>query len=172
MADNTQNVIGPIQILVIGFKPDFKFTGTILEEFQKLEENKTIRVLDLLFVKKDEDNSGLIALDWQGEELGGIVGTLLGFDFDEYEAQTTEKNFLENNSLGITREDIEKLGESLEPGAAAGFLLIEHVWARGLKAKIRDAGGIPIAEGFLTPETIKMISPEIAAITKDLNESS
>ena len=33
------------------------------------------------------------------------------------------------------------MGASLAPGGSAGLLLIEHVWARGLKRAVRDAGG-------------------------------
>jgi hypothetical protein len=43
-----------------------------------------MRVLDLLFVLKDPEGRGdLAVLDHQGENLGAIVGALLGFDFGE-----------------------------------------------------------------------------------------
>jgi hypothetical protein len=36
---------------------------------------------------------------------------------------------------------IQEIAASLVPGSSAGFLLVEHVWARDLKRAIRDAGG-------------------------------
>jgi hypothetical protein len=44
--------------------------------------------------------------------------------------------------------------------------LIEHVWARGLKRAIRDAGGRNLGGSFLTPETVAAIEPKLAAISQ------
>ena len=54
------------------------------------------------------------------------------------------------------------------PARSAGFLLIEQVWARDLKRAIRDAVGIPWGEGFLTPETVRAVEPELAAMAEAL----
>ena len=56
-------------------------------------------------------------------------------------------------------------GRGLGPGEAAGLLLIEHVWARDLKRAFRDAGGRMLGEGFLTPETIRAVEPQLAAMS-------
>ena len=41
--------IGPVQLLVLGFdKPDFK--GEIIDEFERLRESDTVRVIDALVV--------------------------------------------------------------------------------------------------------------------------
>ena len=47
-------------------------------ELERLESHETIRILDLLFVGKDAETGDLLALDYQGEDLGAIVGALLG----------------------------------------------------------------------------------------------
>jgi hypothetical protein len=62
------------------------------------------------------------------------------------------------------------MAASLDPGSSAGFVLIEHVWARELKRAIRDAGGFPIGEGFLTPETIAAVAAELVAMAEALEE--
>jgi hypothetical protein len=59
-----------------------------------------------------------------------------------------------------------EMGASLPPGGSAGLVLIEHVWARGLKRAIRDAGGNSLGESFLTPETVAAIEPKLAAISR------
>ena len=38
------------------------------------------------------------------------------------------------------------------------------MWARDLKRAVRDAGGVPIGEGFLTPELVRSVEPELAAM--------
>ncbi len=47
--------IGPVQAVVLGFPPDAKFTGAVMEELDRLQGRGVIRVLDLLFVHKGED---------------------------------------------------------------------------------------------------------------------
>jgi hypothetical protein len=49
-------------------------------------------------------------------------------------------------------------------------VLIEHVWARDLKRAIRDAGGFPLGEGFLTPEAIAAVAVELVAMSEALEE--
>ena len=62
------------------------------------------------------------------------------------------------------------MAASLHPGDSAGFVLIEHVWARDLKGAIRDAGGFPLGEGFLTPEALAAVGAELVAISEAIEE--
>ena len=164
--------IGPVQLLAIGFGPEAKFEGRIMDELAKLERQETIRILDLLFVQKDAATGDLLALDYQGEELGAIVGALLGFEFegDEQPAGSTEEEKVESHAFGLSRQEIEDMADSLEPGSSAGFLLVEHVWARDLKRAIRETGGYPLGEGFLTPEAVAEVAVELVAMAEALEE--
>jgi hypothetical protein len=160
--------IGPVQLVAIGFGPDAKFEGRIMEELSKLEQSGTIRILDLLFVQKDVDSGDLIALDYQGEDLGAIIGALLGFDFEGEAA--AEPAAQESHAFGLSSEQIESMGASLEPGHSAGVLLVEHIWARDFKQAVRDAGGVPLGEGFLTPEAIAKVAGELVAMAEALDQ--
>lgn len=164
----TETKIGPVQLVAVGFGPGAAFEGRVLEELERLEQAGTVRLLDLLFVARDTEGGDLVALGYQGESLGGIVGALLGFDFDGVEraAGTAPRD---GQPFGLGREQVLALAEALEPGQAAGFMLFEHVWARELKRAIRDAGGVPIAEGFLTPELIAAVAPELTAMAAELD---
>ena len=62
------------------------------------------------------------------------------------------------------------MAASLRPGSSAGFVLIEHVWARDLKGAIRDAVGFPLGEGFLTPEAIAEVAIELVAMSEAIEE--
>ncbi len=66
--------IGPVQLVAIGFGPDAAFEGRIMEEVAKLEEERTVRILDLLFLLHDAESEELVVLDHQGEDLGAILG--------------------------------------------------------------------------------------------------
>jgi hypothetical protein len=165
--------IGPVQLMAIGFGPGAKFEGRIMDELSKLENQKTIRILDLLFVHKDAETGDLLALDYQGEELGAIVGALLGFEFEDDEqpnGSTGEEERVESHAFGLSLREIEGMAASLEPGSSAGFLLVEHVWARDLKRAIRQTGGVPIGEGFLTPEAVAEVAAELMALSEILDE--
>jgi uncharacterized membrane protein len=160
--------IGPVQLLAIGFDEDARFEGRIMDELANLERHETIRILDLLFVGKDAETGDLLALDYQGEELGAIVGALLGFDFEGEEP--SEVSAFEGHAFGLSQSEIQGIAASLEPGTSAGFVLIEHVWARDLKRAIRDAGGFPLGEGFLTPETLAEVATDLIAMSEALKE--
>jgi uncharacterized membrane protein len=164
--------IGPVQLVAIGFSPDANFEGRIIDELERLERHETIRILDLLFVGKHPETGDLLALDYQGEELGAIVGALLGFEFEdngEPQAESSEGT-QEEHAFGLSKGEIEEIAASLRPGSSAGFVLIEHVWARDLKRAIRDAGGYPLGEGFLTPEALAEVGAELAAISEAIEE--
>ena len=44
--------------------------------------------------------------------------------------------------------------------------------ARDLKRAVRGAGGIPLGEGFLTPELVASVEPELAVVTQALDEKA
>jgi hypothetical protein len=154
--------IGPVQLLNIGFEPGANFEGRIADELARLESDRTIRVLDLLFIGRDTDSNEIVVLEHQEESMGAIVGALLGLQLDGEQEQ--------EHSFGFSEGEIEQMGAGLEPGGAAGLMLIEHVWARDLKRAVRDAGGRMLSQDFLTPETVAAAEPELAAMSAAIEE--
>jgi len=151
------NEIGPVQLLSIGFEPGANFEGRIADELARLESDRTIRVLDLLFIGRDTDSDEIVVLEHQEESMGAIVGALLGLQIDGEQEQ--------EHSFGFSEAEIEQMGAGLDPGGAAGLILIEHVWARDLKRAVRDAGGRMLSQDFLTPETVAAAEPKLAAMS-------
>ena len=163
--------IGPVQMIAVGFGPEAEFEGRILEELARLEEQRTVRVLDLLFLLNDAESGELVVLDHQGEDLGAIIGALLGFEFEGFDETEPAPAAAEGqHAFGLSRAEIEQLAGGIPPGEAAAFLLIEHVWARDLKTAVREAGGYPLGEGFLTPEAVAEVALEVAAMATALDE--
>jgi hypothetical protein len=154
--------IGPVQLLNIAFEPGANFEGRIADELAKLESERTIRVLDLLFIGRDTDSDEIVVLEHQEENMGAIVGALLGLQLDGEEEQ--------EHAFGFTQAEIDEMGAGLEPGGAAGLMLIEHVWARDLKRAVRDAGGRMLGQDFLTPETVAAVEPKLAAISAAIEQ--
>lgn len=124
---------GPIDYIIVGFEGN-SFEGKILDELKSAEDNSTIRVLALALVLKDnEGNVAAVAAD----ENQAAAAFISKYELD--------------NSI-ITEDDITEVGEVLENNTSAGLLVVEHLWAVGLKQAIIDAGGFLIADGRIHPE--------------------
>jgi uncharacterized membrane protein len=159
--------IGPVQLLSIGFDGGADFQGRIIDELARLESERTIRVLDVLFIARDPDTDETVTLEHpSAADFGGIVGALLGIELEAgTAAPAVAGGSGGEHSFGFTQDDVQQMAAGLGPGEAAGLLLIEHVWARDLKRAFRDAGGRMLGEGFLTPETIRAVEPQLAAVS-------
>jgi uncharacterized membrane protein len=160
---NEPTQIGPVQLMSVGFEPGANFEGRIADELARLQNEGTIRVLDLLLVARDTDSDELVVLEHQQETMGAVAGAVLGLRLEGEQA--------DEHSFGMSAAEIQELGAALEPGGAAGLLLIEHVWARGLKRAIRDAGGVPLGDEFLTPEKVAAMEPKLAAMAQSVRAS-
>jgi uncharacterized membrane protein len=155
--------IGPVQLISIGFDATANLEGRIVDELAKLESERTIRVLDVLFIARDTDSEETVVLEHPvGEDFGSVVGELLGVQLADASGSPDRRG---DHSFGFTQDDIRQMASGLGPGESAGLLLIEHVWARDLRRAFRDAGGKILADGFLTPETIRSVEPQLAAIS-------
>jgi uncharacterized membrane protein len=161
--------IGPVQLMSIGFEPEANFEGRIVDELAKLEKERTIRILDLLFIAKDTDSDEIVVLEHGGtESTGEIVAALLGMQLDDEAGQGAPA--AEEHSFGFTKAEIAEMAAGLQPGGSAGLLLIEHVWARSFRKAVKDAGGRMIGEGFLTPDTIASVEPKLVAMSQAIEE--
>jgi uncharacterized membrane protein len=162
--------IGPIQMVVIGFETNDRFKGEIMQELDALRGRGVIRVLDLLFVMKDEagDIFAFEDTDLSAEEeaqYGAVISAMIGLGAgQDVETAVSEALTVSQNDYGLTEADIRQVADQIEPGTSAGILLIEHVWAAGFKEAVRDAGGHMLAQGFLTPEALFMVGAELQAV--------
>ncbi|MCX4672268.1 DUF1269 domain-containing protein [Streptomyces sp. NBC_01381] len=164
--------IGPVQMLAVEFGPDAKFAGKIIEELESLERFGFIRVIDLLFIHKEPDGT-ISGRNYQAEGMGTTIAALLGLETRTLrEVEALEEMADEGYPFGLSVDDIREMASELDPGTSAGFVLLEHVWARTLRRVIREAGGKPVAEGFLTPETLGPVAAEIAEAVRALDAAA
>ena len=146
-------ITGPVQILAVGFREGARFEGRIAEQIDQLERTNTIRVLDFVFLHRDESTGALVRIDFDGPDGEGRVTALLEG------AATNEGGGADGPSAAfrLTSDDIREVADALDPGTSASFIIFEHLWARGLKQAIAETDGVPFAEGFLTPEAVAAI---------------
>jgi uncharacterized membrane protein len=146
-----------VQLLVIGFgHPDFH--GQIKAELDRLRESDTVRLIDLLVVRKDADGNveRLQVSDLSDDdaaELGAIAGALIGLGAGGEEAaeagavigaEAAEESH-------VLPDDIWYIDDVLPDDTAAAVALLEHRWAIGLRDAIRDAGGFHLADAWVHP---------------------
>ena len=130
MTSNDLQDIGPIDYLVVEF-PGSKMTGEGLPLLVDLVDRGIIRILDLVFVKK---------------ELDGSVKGLAIADLDK--DGTLDLAVFEGASSGLlAQDDLDEAGGVLEPGSSAGLLVYENRWAAPFASALRRGGAQVVASG-------------------------
>ena len=119
--------IGPVEFGVVAF-PGNQFKGEIAPALRELVESKTIRIIDLAFVLKDEDgNIAGVELEDAGSEV-----------LRAFETLTYDRDGL------ISDNDLERIGDALDPNSSALVMVWEDVWATKLAEAVRNAGGVVV----------------------------
>jgi len=114
--------LGPIEILEVKF-PGNQFKGEIAPALAELVESGMIRIIDFLFVGRDENGQVLVTeFNDLGESLVAV--------FDPIVSEVSEL---------ISEEDIAELSVALEPGSSAAIMLFENVWATRFAEALRGA---------------------------------
>jgi uncharacterized membrane protein len=153
--------MGPVQMLVVGFD-DTGFTGEILPELTRLKDLDVIRLVDLLFVRKNDvgDVDILQQSDLDAEtaiEFGAVVGGLVGLGLGTEEAVTAGARAgaeaLEDGHL-FEESEAWYVADAIPPGGSAAIALIEHRWAIPLREMIERAGGVPLADEWVHPRDL------------------
>ena len=116
--------MGPVEYLVVEF-PGNKFKGEIVPALVELVKSDTIRILDLLFIRKEADGS------FEAMELD-MLPLAEAASFDD----------LDGEILGLLNaEDVAILAQELQPNSSGALLVFENVWATRLRDAVVSANG-------------------------------
>jgi len=122
--------MGPIDYVVVEF-PGNRMTGEGFPLLVDLVDRGLIRILDLMFVRKDEDGSVV------GLEIADLTGD-----------GALDLAVFEGASSGLLgQDDIEEAANALEPGNSAGILIYENLWAAPFATALRRGGAQLVASG-------------------------
>jgi hypothetical protein len=153
--------IGPIQALVIGFPDNDLFEGRIAEELARLSDVGQIRIVDAVFVMREDDEVAVLSVsdldDDQRAELRTAVGALIGLGSggDEGAAGGAVLGAsIDDEAPSVAESVAAELLEELPDRSSALVLAIEHLWAIPLRDAVRDAGGVVIAHRSITAEDL------------------
>ncbi|MCX5071832.1 DUF6325 family protein [Streptomyces sp. NPDC060334] len=127
--------MGPVDYLVIEF-PGNRMTGEGFPLLVDLVDRGVIRILDLVFVRKDADGS-VMAVELR--DLGDEV----------------DLSVFEGASSGLLDQgDIDDAGVALEPGNSAGIIVYENTWAAPFARAMRRAGAQLVAAGRIPVQSL------------------
>jgi hypothetical protein len=122
--------LGPVDYLVVEF-PGNKMTGEGLPLLVDLVEKDIIRILDLVFIRKDLD------------------GSVSAFEIADFDGDgQLDLAVFEGASSGLIGEDDKsRAGEVIQAGSSAGILLYENRWAGPFIGALRRSGAELVASG-------------------------
>lgn len=129
--------MGPISYLIVEF-PGNRMTGEAFPILLDLVDRGLIRILDLTFVRRDQDGSvqavALADIDLDGQ-----------FDLAVFEGASAGL---------IDASDIADAAPVIGPGSSAGILIFENRWATPFVQALRRSDAQLVAAGYIPQDTV------------------
>ena len=136
---------GPIDFVALEFKGN-QFKGEIFPEILNLVNNGVVRIIDMIVVKKDAD--GTVTHQEMQEHYNSVLAV-----FDPVKAEI-------NGMIQV--EDIEMIGEKLEPNTTAALLMFENLWAVNFVKAVENANGRSVMHVRIPHEDVVEVMEKIA----------
>lgn len=127
--------------------PGNQFTGGIIPALDELVRSNTIRVIDLIFAKKDrEGNLSVTELSEMDPET-----------YERFRAIVTP----ETTEGLLSDEDINDLAARLPNDSSAGVMLFENTWAKRFKDAVDEAKGEVVVSERIPGDVVNEIEHEV-----------
>jgi hypothetical protein len=158
--------VGTVHLLAFGFESQGRLPRDAMSRLQRFQERGAIRLLDALYVSRDEH--GVLGREHDVEDLGfssAPSGTTLWQLLEGNDGDTPPPASVElhtSGEVGLDLVAVESLAYQIEPGTSALLILAEAQWATELLDAVLAAGGFPIVFGCLQPETMLVVGPQLA----------
>lgn len=128
--------MGPIDYILVEW-PGRQPNGEVAPHLIDLVDRGLIRVLDLVFIAKEED------------------GTIRGLEIADVGGEVTELSVFEGAASGLlSDEDVEEAGGVMEPGTSAALLVFENTWAAPFATAVRRSGGQLVSSGRIPVQAV------------------
>jgi len=140
---DTDVELGPIDYLVVEWPAGKQPSGEGMPIIVDLVDRGVIRLLDLAFVRKEDDGS-VVAVDLS--------------DFGD----GPELTVFEGSSSGLLgQDDYDEAGAAIEPGSSAALLVYENTWAAPFATALRRSGAQLVANGRIPVNALIQALDEI-----------
>lgn len=114
--------VGPVDVAVVLFEGN-QFNGDVAPAIAELQQDGTVRIIDLAFLTKDADGNAAF-VEVQDAEIA-----------DAFEGIT------ESQLDMLSDEDLMGLADGLDTNSSALVIVWENTWASRLASAIRGSGG-------------------------------
>ncbi len=153
----------PLQLIALTFRLGADAERRLLEQVDRIEGRGALRVLDVVFLAKGQDGTveGLEVGD--NEDFGSLLASIAPSG-SQNGARSAAGNGAASESPGSGVAAMQALANSVEPGTAVAFLLVEHLWAGPLVDAVSAAGGSLVSDDFLAGEASLAVAAEVAAV--------
>jgi hypothetical protein len=124
--------MGPIDYLLVEWTEEQPH-GQLAPLLIDLVDRGLVRILDLVFMAKDDD------------------GTVRAIELGELPALAV----FDGASSGLVdEEDLQEAGAALEPGTSAALLVYENSWAAPFATALRQSGGQVVSTGRIPIQAV------------------
>jgi uncharacterized membrane protein len=167
-----QSPFGPVQMLVLGFDRT-DFDGTVMPELERLKDAGIARLIDLIFVKKENGEVSTIQQSdlstEEAEDFGALVGALIGAGTGDEEVM--EQAMVAGAADGadghvLDEEDVWYLADAIPEGMSAAVALIEHLWAIPLRDKLAANDAVVLADAWIHPADLIAVGAIAAEVAR------
>ena len=150
----------PLQLIALTFRLEADAESRLLAEVDRIKGRGVLRVLDMVFVAKGRDGTVEALAVGDDEDFGSLLAGIAPFG-----AENGGRRAVGNGAAGEPAgSGVDALVNSVEPGNAVAFLLVEHLWAGPLVDAVSAAGGVLISDDFLAGDVSLAIGAEVAAV--------
>lgn len=140
--------LGPVDWMVVEFPGKDFGEGHVAPFLEDYVDRGLIRVLDVLFLRKDDDGAV------ERLEITDLEDGALG-DFRAFETEL---------AMLLSEQDVVDLAATMDPGTSAVLLVWENSWAAPFGSAVRHAGGQLVASGRIPTQAV------LAAIEADAED--
>jgi hypothetical protein len=126
-----------VEYVIIGF-PENRFDGRIAPALDALAESGTVRIIDIVFITKNE------------------AGEAIALEFEDLADEDAIFAQLPGEAGGLLNEgDIERLAEDIPPNSSALLILWEDLWAKPLADALAENGGVVLGGGRIPRDLVQ-----------------
>lgn len=129
--------VGPVDVAVVLFEGN-NFNGDVAPAIAELQQNGTVRIIDLAFLTKDADGTASF-VEVEDAEVSDAFAELTGSQLDL-----------------LSDEDLQGMADELDPDSSALVVVWENTWASRLASAIRGSGGQLLSYVRIPHETVTL----------------